>query len=276
MGNRVMKMNNLVDSHVHCDYSDDCHIPALSQIERAIELGLKGIAFTDHYDIGYPNPRYTFEFDVSARRKNIHDMAIHYERKLSLLHGIEIGIQPHVINQSAEVIKNGQFDCVICSTHAVEGFSLCSQSGFFEGKTKQGAYNRYLDEIYSAISQFHEYDIVGHIGYVRRYGPYANRSMPYKEFSDAIDRILKKVIEDGKGIEINTSGFAYKLGSTIPEIDIIVRYKQLGGEIITIGSDAHTKERVADNFDQALAILQHVGFNYVAYFKNRKPVFNKL
>ena len=271
-----MNLRNYVDCHLHCDYSDDCSVPAQLEVERAIELGLKGLAFTDHYDIDYPNPTYNFEFDVTERRTYIHKLQDRYHDKLSIFHGIEIGIQPHVVKQSLEVIKTGQFDCVICSTHAVDGFSLCSQSEFYEGKTKEQAYKRYLEEIYHAISHFSDYDIVGHIGYVRRYGPYEHASMPYSQYSDILDIILKKVIVDGKGIEINTSGYAYKLGTPIPEIDLIKRYKQLGGEIVTLGSDAHTVERVGDCFDIAASLLKQAGFEYVAYFKNRKPIFERI
>ncbi len=271
-----MKLHNYVDCHVHCDYSDDCATPAHLEVERAIELRLKGITFTDHYDIDYPNKKYHFEFDVAARRAFMHDLQYRYQTKINIFHGIEIGIQPHVVQQSLEVIAHGQFDCVICSTHAVDGFSLCSQSSFYEGKTQKQAYRRYLEDLYYDISNFTDYDIVGHIGYVRRYGPYENKSMPYDQYSDILDMILSHVIEDGKGIEINTSGYAYKLGTPIPEFDIIKRYKQLGGEIITMGSDAHKVERIGDSFELAASILKQAGFNYVAYFKNRKPILEPL
>lgn len=271
-----MKMQNIVDCHVHSSYSGDCTIPVASQIEQAIAIGLAGVTFTDHYDIDYPNQQYKFEFDVAARRAFIHDLQDKYQEKIDVYHGIEIGIQPHVIEQSMAIIKHGSFDCVICSTHAVDNFSLCSQTDFYGGKTKEQAYSRYLNAIYESICNFSDYDIVGHIGYIRRYGPYEDNSMPYGMYSDMFDMILKKIIEDGKGIEINTSGYAYSLGSPIPDADVLMRYKQLGGEIITIGSDAHKIERVGDCFDRAIKILRHSGFNYVAHFKNRKPCFNAL
>jgi histidinol-phosphatase (PHP family) len=268
-----MKLATLVDCHVHCDYSDDCTEKASSEIERAIELGLRGVTFTDHYDIAYPNPRYQFEFDVDERKKYIFDLCNRYYGKIVIFNGIEIGIQPHVVNASLEIVKNGQFDFVICSTHAVDGFSLCSQSDFFEGKTQEQAYRRYLEEIYAGITSFSDYDVVGHIGYIRRYGPYSNKSMPYYQYHDILDMILKKVIESGKGIEINMSGYAYKLGTPIPDIDILMRYRQLGGEIITMGSDAHKIDYVGGSFDKGVEILKQTGFKYVSYFRQRKPLF---
>jgi histidinol-phosphatase (PHP family) len=271
-----MSYSSFVDCHVHCNYSDDCQAEAHKEVEVAVKLGLEGITFTDHYDLDYPNPKYHFEFNVAERRAAIAALQDGFKDKIDVLHGIEIGIQPHVVKESREIIKQGQFDCVICSTHAVDGFSLCSQSGFFEGKTQEQAYRRYLEEIYAAITVFKDYDVVGHIGYVRRYGPYENRCMPYTSYADILDLILKQVVADGKGIEINTSGYAYKLGSSIPDLDIIKRYKELGGEIITLGSDAHTLERVADQFEQAVKVLKQAGFMHVAYFKQRKPIFKVL
>lgn len=271
-------MNNhcLVDSHVHTEFSDDCTVPAFSQLERAVQLGLKGIALTDHYDIDYPNKKYTFEFDVDARRVYITALKNEFSHKLELLHGIEIGIQPHVIEQSRNIVSQGCFDCVISSIHAVDGFSLCSQHDFFQHKTKQQAYRRYLEEIYYSLCNFKDYDIVGHIGYIRRYGNYDNNSMPYEDYRDILDEILHTVIRNGKGIEINTSGFAYNLGTAIPDISILQRYYDLGGTIVTLGSDAHRVERVAGDFDQAVKMLKYVGFTTIAYFKERMPIFEKI
>jgi histidinol-phosphatase (PHP family) len=271
-----MRNNTFVDCHVHCNYSDDSVAQADDEVKYAHEIGLKGITFTDHYDLDYPNPKYHFAFNVVERRQELAELSDRYQDKISVYNGIEIGIQPHVVKQSLEIVQHGHFDFVICSTHAVDGFSLCSQSGFFEGKTKEQAYRRYLEEIYAAITNFTDYDIVGHIGYVRRYGPYAQRSMPYKQYQDILDMILKKVIELGKGIEINTSGFFYKLGTPIPELDLLKRYKQLGGEIITIGSDAHKVEHIGDSFDTGVEMLKQAGFAYVAHFDNRQPVFELL
>jgi histidinol-phosphatase (PHP family) len=100
--------------------------------------------------------------------------------------------------------------------------------------------------------------------------------MHYEDYADILDLILKQVVNDGKGIEINTSGYAYKLESSIPSLDIIKRYKELGGEFITMASDAHTVERVADKFDQAVQILKKAGFKRVTYFSNRKPFFQEI
>ena len=95
----------------------------------------------------------------------------------------------------------------------------------------------------------------------------------YHKYSDVIDEILKTLIQKGKGIEINTGGFKYGLGHPNPTEEILFRYHELGGEIITVGSDAHTPEHVGYAFDRVPEILTRAGFRYVTVFQNRQPVF---
>ena len=102
------------------------------------------------------------------------------------------------------------------------------------------------------------------------------RRYSYKQYADIIDEILKLLIEKGKGIEINTGGFKYGLGHPNPTEDIIARYRELGGEIITVGADAHKPEHVAFDFEKVSGILKEAGFSYYTVFKNRKPEFVKL
>lgn len=270
---RVMKINSIVDCHVHCDFSDDSGMLPRQGVDSAVAYGLKGIAYTDHIDIDYPDPSYDFTFDIAARTKSLNQLQKQYEGRLSIINGVEIGIQPSVIKQSNEFVTKGNFDFVICAVHSVDHYSLCMSSKFFEGKSKKKAYRRYLEAVYDSVTHFDDFDIVGHIGYVRRYGPYEDRSMPYAEFSDIIDMILKRVIDDGRGIEVNTSGYAYNLGSPIPDFDIIERYKELGGKIITIGSDAHDPKCIGARFLDTLKRVHRIGFKSVAYYEQRKPVF---
>ena len=116
----------------------------------------------------------------------------------------------------------------------------------------------------------------GHLDYIARYVP--NQSVPfsYRDYSDLIDAILKSIIEDGKGIEMNMSGYRYGLGMPNPCPDILKRYRELGGEIITVGSDAHTPENVGLRFEKAGEHLVQAGFKYYTVWKERKPVFIKI
>jgi len=271
-----MKSNVFVDSHVHSNYSDDSTMRPEEAVDTALALGLKGVAFTDHYDLDFPDNQFLFEFDTSKRAAHIKALREHYGPEVEILNGIELGVQPHVLDKSADIIHSHHFDFVICSVHAVDGFALADPDGFYEDKTKEQAYRRYLEEIYQIIKSFDDFDVIGHLGYVRRYGPYEIKSMPLKIYDDILDTILKWLIERGKGIEVNVSGYAYRLGTAIPDVDIVKRFRELGGEIITLGSDAHDPAHIGKSFKQGLSILERAGFDYVNYFKDRKPAFVSL
>ena len=116
----------------------------------------------------------------------------------------------------------------------------------------------------------------GHIDYVVRYGPNQNRQYSYGRYKEILDEILRTLIRKNVGIELNTGGYHYGLGEPNPCVNIIRRYRELGGEIITIGADAHTPDKISYAFDKAADVLRECGFSYYAVFKNRRPVFHKL
>lgn len=268
-----MKFDKVVDCHVHSNFSDDSTMRPEEGVIAALNTGLKGLAFTDHLDLEFPDHQYLFDFDISDRADHMMKLADTYKGRIEVLHGVELGVQPQVLNKTVSKIKGHRFDFIICSIHAVDGYALHADDGFYEDKTKDQAYRRYLEEVYWSVCNVPDFDVVGHLGYIRRYGPYELKSMPYKHFDEYFDQILKAVIDGGRGIEVNVSGYAYKLGSAIPDVDIIKRYKELGGEIITLGSDAHAADQIGRSFKQGLALIEKVGFQYVSYFKDREPVF---
>lgn len=266
----------MFDCHVHSSFSGDSEMPAARACEIAIEKNLKGIAFTDHLDYDYPNYDDTFTIDFNGYSKFMDKLKVQYAGKLAVLKGIEVGIQPHVIEDTLKVVEGYDFDYVLASVHIIDKQDPY-QKDYYIGKTKETAYGRYLEEVFYAVSNFTNYDIVGHIGYVRRYGDYDDKSLRYSDYSDILDEILKKVISSGKGIEVNTSGYRSGLGSPMPDYDMVRRYKELGGEILCLGSDAHYPEHIAHSFDIAVReLLLNTGFRHLAHFDHRKPVFEKL
>lgn len=266
----------MFDCHVHSSFSGDSEMPAAAACETAIGKNLKGIAFTDHLDYDYPNYDDTFNIDFDAYSKFMDTLKVQYAGKLTVLKGIEVGIQPHVIEDTLKIVEGYDFDHVIASVHIIDKQDPY-QKDYFIGKTKEAAYRRYLEEVFFAVSNYTNYDVVGHIGYVRRYGDYGDSSLRYLDYSDVLDEILKGVITSGKGIEINTSGYRSGLGSPMPDHDIVRRYKELGGEIICLGSDAHYPEHIAHSFELATnELLLNTGFRYVTHFEQRKPVFEKI
>lgn len=266
----------MFDCHIHSNFSGDSEMSVETACEKAISLGLDGIVFTDHLDFDYPGyPDETFTIDFTNYLSYLDKAKSRYIGRLKLVKGIEVGIQPHVLDKSLEVVSSHPFDHVIASVHIIDKQDPYTND-YFIGKTKNEAYIRYLEEVLYSVKNFNNYDIVGHIGYLRRYGSYDDRSLRQCDYSDLLDSILKQVVISGKGIEINSSGYRNKLGSPIPDYDIVSRFKELGGEIISIGSDAHYPEHIAHDFKIVEDKLKEIGFKHTVHFEDRRPVFDKL
>ncbi|MCD7709271.1 MAG: histidinol-phosphatase HisJ family protein, partial [Clostridiales bacterium] len=161
---------------------------------------------------------------------------------------------------------------IIGSSHVVNGVDPYYPA-YYEGKSEEAAYREYFESILENLRDFTDFDVYGHIDYVVRYGPNRNRFYSYEKYADVIDEILRTLIGMGKGIELNTAGFAYGLGHPNPTEEILARYRELGGEIITIGSDAHAPGRVAYDFAKVPGMLREAGFKYFTVFEQRKAVF---
>ena len=134
----------------------------------------------------------------------------------------------------------------------------------------------YFESVLENLACFSEINVYGHIDYVVRYGPNKNREYSYGRYQDILDEILRTLITKGIGIELNTGGYHYGLGEPNPCTSVIKRYRQLGGEIITVGADAHAPEKIAYAFGKAAAILEECGFRYYTVFEGGKPYFLKL
>ena len=272
-------MKLIADCHVHTNFSGDSTSSMESMIEQGIKNGLSYICFTDHMDYDYPEQYLEngcqFEFDVDAYFSKIQAMQKKYKDQINILAGIELGIQPHLADRLENLVSSYPFDFVIGSSHVVHGVDPYYLK-FYEGRSEKAAYREYFESILENIQAFDGFDVYGHIDYVVRYGPTKNTNYIWTEYQDIIDEILKLLISKGKGIEINTGGFKYGLGHPNPTEEILARYHELGGEIITIGADAHAPEHVAFDFEKIPDILKNAGFDYFTVFKKRKPEFIKL
>lgn len=164
------------------------------------------------------------------------------------------------------------FDFVIGSSHVVHGYDPYYPD-FFEGRKEFRCYMEYFESILENLSVYDDFDVYGHLDYVVRYGPNKNHEYSYGRYKDILDEILKKLISMNKGIELNAGGYHYGLGEPNPCIDVIRRYRELGGEIITVGADAHTPDKIAWEFVKAANVLNDCGFRYYTIFKNRSPEF---
>ena len=265
----------LWDTHMHSQFSGDSQTPQDAMIAAAINQSLSGICFTDHLDIDYPDEPETFLLDLPNYTSSVTALREQYKEQLPVLMGIELGLQPHLAAIHADILDQYPFDFVIGSSHVVHGLDPYYPQ-FWDGRSTSDVYREYFESIIENINAFDGFDVYGHIDYIARYTQAKNDDYSYQKYADVIDEILTLLIKKGKGIEINTGGFKYGLGHPNPNEDIIARYHELGGEIITIGADAHKPEHVAFDFDKVPDILKSAGFTYFTVFKNRKPEFVKI
>lgn len=264
------------DYHMHCNFSEDSKTPMEDMINRSIELGLKEICFTDHvdYSVIVNNKEVDYNVNFKDYFKKIDYYKEKYTDKIKIKKGIEMGLQNHVLDKCADDVINNEFDFVIGSIHTINKSELI-QRHFYEGKSQMEAYRQYYEILYSMISKYKHYSVLGHLDIVKRYGD-LNNIVDDRVFADEIDEILKLAIQDGKGIEINTSSFRYRLPDLTPSSYILKRYKELGGEIITTGSDSHNTNQVAHKFDYIYECLRQMGYKYICTFDKMKPNFIKL
>ena len=261
----------MIDTHTHSTFSPDGSMTMEQAVKVAIKRGLSGIAFTDHLDLMVPDDDDRFIFDPAEAKPEIERLREQYNIKI--LAGIEAGVHPLSPKVVREFLANYEFDIVIASVHYLDGVDPYLGT-FYRGKTKKESYGRYLEAMYESITALENFDILGHYDYIGRYAPYSDRSVYYREFSEIFDPIFKYLIENGKSLEINTNTYRKRDNIAPPrlDLDILKRYKEMGGEYVSLSSDAHNTERIAENFDYYLSLIKRCGINYISYFKERQVV----
>lgn len=263
----------MFDYHVHSGWSFDAEGTLASIADAAEKAGLSEICFTEHIE---PCQPYGLDWDGFIA---FEEYAAEISRAAALhpgliiRTGLELGLSPETLPQIRRYMTGKKCDFIVASQHIIRGLDPYD-SDYFEHKTKKQAESLYLQELIKSLRGFKPYSVVGHIGYVDKRSPY-HSPLRYSDHSDLIDEILREAIVSGHGIEINTSSFE-NLGVPMPPPDIVGRYLELGGEIITIGSDAHQKQQVGSGFDDALEMLRSLGARYVCTFKDMKPIFRPI
>lgn len=276
----------LADYHIHSEFSGDSEAPMEHVVQTAIKKGIQTMCFTDHFDKDYPEtpegeePLY-FEFEPDEYFDRIYALRKKYKSDIKILAGVELGLrnEPGIKEGVREFydkfIDKYDFDFIIGSTHVLENMDPYYKP-YWEGRSSMEGLEAYFNSVTENTQYYDGFMVYGHPDYIIRYIPDSIKDYNYADFMDITDIMLKKIIERGKGIEINTSGFKYGLGRPHPKFELLKRYRELGGEIITTGSDAHKSEHVAYDFNRAEELLKMAGFKYYTVFERRKAEFIRL
>lgn len=266
MVNKLM----IFDCHTHTHFSHDSECDPHDSLKAAKEREIAGFAITDHCDIEYCKLQ-----DVKTPIKRSADCA--HEMGDSVLAGVEIGEAKWHKKDAEEVMAGSNFDIVLGSVHAVQykDFTM-PYSGIDFSRFSQDEINEYLSQYFDDMLEMiktTDFDVLSHLTCPLRYisGKYGV-AIDLKEFADKTDIILKEIINRGIALEINTSCLDTNYNALMPDIPIIERYKEFGGYLLTLGSDAHIAKRIAHGFDYALSELSRLGFKNIYYYKNRKPI----
>lgn len=263
------------DYHLHSDFSGDCQVPMENMIKSAIEKKIQRLCFTEHHDLDFPHPTIDFTLNIEQYFTGLLKYKEQYKDQIDILAGIELGMQKHLYPTLSKIVAEHPFDFILASNHLANGLDVYEKI-YFEERSQYKGYLEYFEDMLRNVTNYTDYDSYGHLDYVIRYGDFDSKKLAYQDFKDVLDEILKKIISNGKGIEVNTSGYRYNLGEPHPSRSILSHYKQLGGEIITIGSDAHHPKHLGHRFTEAKTLLREVGFTHFTTFKNRKAEFHKL
>ncbi|MCM1542499.1 MAG: histidinol-phosphatase HisJ family protein [Blautia sp.] len=267
------------DCHLHSSHSGDSDTPMEEMILRGIDLGLTAMCFTEHNDFHYPEspdtPSDMFLLNTDSYLYDLARLKKKYANRIRLLFGVELGLQPEVLRENAVYAKSHDFDFIIASSHICHGRDPYYPD-FYEGRSEEEAYGEYFGSILENIRKFSNFDVYGHLDYVVRYGPDKDKNYSYEKYRDILDEILKLLLDKGKGIELNTGGIKSGMKDFHPCMDVLKRYRELGGEIITVGSDSHDARHIGDAFDRAADVLKECGFKYYAIFEKRSPEFHRI
>lgn len=261
----------MFDFHMHTRVSFDGHDTGLDMAQAAKAAGLKEICFTDHLDYDPLGQMGVLAFDTDVYNAEYDHLEV---PGLIIRRGMEFGMTDDNRAQFQKDLQRRPFDFVLGSIHFVDNLDVYFEP-YWQGKTVFEAERRYLEATLNCVRIHDDFDVLAHLTYIAKTHCHpAPRPVPYEAHREVIDEILTVLAQKGKGLELNTSGMD-RCGGFLPTKDIFARFKELGGQIVTVGSDAHRSNRVGQYSFDACEILKDI-LGHVCTFEGRKPVFHKL
>lgn len=261
----------MYDYHMHSRVSFDAHDTGEMLVRAAEKAGLKEVCFTDHMDYvrgQTEQPMIFTEADYSREYDGLESATVKIRR------GMEYGLYPDNQEQMKRDIARRNYDFVLGSIHFVDDLDVYFAE-YWQDKTIYQAQRQYLEEMLTCVQVHEDFDVLAHMTFLQKgVGCPEKKPMPYADHREILDEILRLLAAKGKGLELNTSGVD-RCGGYLPTADFFRRFRELGGEIVTVGSDAHTSDRVGQYTREACQVLKEI-FGYVCTFENRQPIFHKL
>lgn len=269
----------ITDGHNHTKhYSPDAGQTIEELINEAKSKGFTRIGITEHYEIDYPDHDTDWMFDLNKYNedfKSWKESAGDFE----LLMGIEFGYQTHVAEEIDKTASLIPFDVVLLSNHLFRGRDFYVERECYKLPKKE-LHKEYIGVMAEMCERCNNYDVAAHYDYINRYTDNLNNFVLYEDCPQEFDRFFEALISKEKALEINTKSIQKHkergFTRTLPDPEIIKRYKEMGGKIICFGSDSHFPGTFAVCFNEAVEYIKSFGFTESVYFKDRKPHFESL
>ncbi|MFS0783642.1 histidinol-phosphatase HisJ family protein [Bacillus sp. 1P06AnD] len=255
-----------MDYHHHSNHSFDSKAEMKDICAAAIEKGIQELCFTEHFSVNPLTPTYG-HMNFESYFQDLQNCRELFGEQLTIKTGIEL-CEPHLMKQEYDqALQSLSFDFIMGSIHNIQQKKLSAIINEYGDK----ANDLYFEEVYKLVSTA-DIDVLAHIDLIKRY-TYRDKGTVYsfEQYKGIIEKILRKAIERGIGIEINTSGLRTSLNAAMPSKEIVQLYKELGGKILTIGSDSHSSKDVGGKVLDGYEIAKECGFTELTVFTGRKP-----
>ena len=268
-----MPYKNLLDLHAHTDNSFDGHHSAVFLCETAAARNLRAVAFTDHVEMDHYR---TQSFDRTAKQSYFEIVKARsaFRGKLIVGVGVELGQPTYNLPEAESLVQQYSYDVVIGSIHNLRGkkdFWFLTREDYADGGA-DALLREYFDELL-LLAQWGKFDVLAHLTYPLRY-IVGEHGIPVDlaDYAEQIDAILEAAVKNKLALEINTAGLRQSLHAAMPEEAVVRRFKALGGQYITIGSDAHDVEDLGADLEAGMDMALRCGFSHITLYQGREPV----
>lgn len=272
-----MKYRYASDCHTHSDCSPDGHSPAQEMLRQAGALGLYAYTLTDHCECQKYEERY--QARVALAKQTMQEIAPQTPKELKFYLGLELGQPTQNLPVAERLVADEAYDFILGSLHDLksgENFGAIYRKIRAGGdpppsETVDALVKEYLVELLEIV-QWGKFDSLAHVTYPLRYLFPAGSSPDYRAQQGLLEAVLSELVKRDRALELNTSRLWQDDGPNLPDLEVLRLYRSLGGKLITLGSDAHSADRIAAGIELGMELLQEAGFTEFAVYEKRRPI----